>query len=148
MNKPIVLAMLLVACLLSACSEDAPTSNVQSNQMTASIDGAAWTSTSITASKFADQSVVIAQGPNGSVLTLALGTVAAPGTYEFGTSHTSATYAVGQNAYLTALTTDAGTLTVTGFDATHVAGTFSFTAKNTNNLSIAVTSGTFHVSFQ
>jgi len=105
---------------------------------TASVDGQAWASaaslTSVTAALSGTYIISgsVLAGASTRAITLNLMNIPGPGTYPLGTgagvSGGSAIYAENVGGWITPLSGEAGTLTITTLTATRIAGTFSFTA--------------------
>jgi hypothetical protein len=136
-----------------------------STSMQASIDGQAWTSDgnqlTVSAGTSVPGTVVITGthvvGPtNYKSISLLLAYIGGPGTYPLGVNNVTNAGGVGSvviasgattTNWLTPLSGEAGTLTVTTLTATRLAGTFSFVAPPVlgSGASVNVTNGSFDV---
>lgn len=131
------------------------------NSMSATIDGQAWSNDAGGVSVSGapnDQGVglMIITGikvsPVSSV-SITLGYVLGPGTYPLGVNHLTTqggfgTYSRDSNGWVTPLSGQAGSVTITTRTATRIAGTFNFTADPTGGsggASVVVTNGSFDV---
>jgi len=135
-----------------------------SANFTASVDGQAWASaanlTNVTAAQSGTYIISgsVLAGASVRALTLTLMNIPATGTYPLGTgagvSGGTAIYAESAGGWLTPLSGEAGTITITTLSATRIAGTFSFAATATSGgatgtrtvtngaFDLAITSGT------
>jgi hypothetical protein len=123
--------------------------------MSATIDGASWSSQALTstATGGANGTFSLVGGAsliNQPSITIVLYNIAEPGTYPLGVTATVrggiANVTFGVDAWTTALTGSSGTVTVGSVSATRIAGTFSFTAVpliQTTTGTRTVTNGTF-----
>ena len=146
---------LLVAAI--GCGGDNTGPNGQTNgDMTAKIDGASFTSVTTLAQRNVTNSgtIIAVSGADSHGLGLGFGFVdAGVGTYAIGgLTPTNATVLDGTGKVWTAgVTGGSGTLTVTALDATHVAGTFAYSAVASAQTGAtgtkAVTQGVFDVKF-
>lgn len=132
-----------------------------SSQMTATIDGKAWTSgTSIAlqSDPVGGRYLItgIELGTNTSIV-LSIGDFAAPGTFPLGVDGITVAGGFGGVTNLSGQTWNtpfsgsAGTITITALTAKHIAGTFSFTASLTSNGATGtrtVTNGVFDIPFK
>ena len=144
----------LVLVLIAGCSNattigPVPDTNDGSQVwrgLSAKINSSAWVADNATASNRSGQTTISASGA-GESIGISFATVSAPGTMTFNT-RVVGNYSSGVNSYSTDGNANAGTLTITEVDATHIAGRFSFTAAETQTLDLVkVTSGTFNILF-
>jgi hypothetical protein len=149
-----VLALCSFLALTAACSDDEPTSPTGTTDpsMKAKVDGSAWTATSVTATKLgAGMTVITGLAADGSVVKFELNGVSQTGTYDVTKTSTdiNAAYINGSMEYWVPGQAASGTMAITQFDATHVAGTFSFTGTRFQNSSekAVVTDGAFYAKF-
>ncbi len=130
------------------------------NTFTATIDGTAWTSdanviTVTGSSSPTHAGTMIISGyetSSGTTLSLTLSFIGGPSTEPLGVNTDSTPGGIGMvikapASWTTPYSGDAGTITVTTRTATHIAGTFQFTAANTLNAADtkAVTGGSFDI---
>ena len=158
---------LLAACGGGGDSTTDPTGGNQnpggsngSSQMTATIDGKAWTS----GTGFAIQSDAVAGrylltgielGTNTSIV-LSIGDIPGPGTYPLGVDGVTVAGGFGGvvvgggQTWNSAFSGNAGTITITALTTKHIAGTFSFIGSLTGNGATGtktVTNGVFDIPF-
>ncbi len=150
------LVRLVLACaVLGACGDDDGTNNGggdDSNILTATIDGSAYTSnSSVTAVRATDNSLVITgMSSNNRTIKIELPPVTQPGTYDAGPGFGAiVTYSIGLSPYVTSATGGTGTVTVTSISATRVAGSFAVTTVGTGGTvgNRVITNGKFNVDF-
>lgn len=149
-------SVLLVAAAGCGGDNTGPNSNTNGD-MTAKIDGSTFTSVSTLAQRNASGNagtIIAVSGANSAGTGLGFAFVdAGVGSYSIGDlTPTNATVvqANGQ-AWTAGATGGSGTITVTALDATHVAGTFAYSAVATTGTGAtgtkAVTDGVFDVKF-
>ena len=129
-------------------------------EVTATVDGQAFSSTQATAAANTQNSVVfytitatqVVSGAAVRSLVLILYNVSGPGTYSLGVNSTGfggiGTVSEGANNWMTPLNGTSGTLTITSLGSGRIAGTFSFTAVATPGAGStrSVTGGNFDLS--
>ena len=149
-------SVLLVAA--GGCGGDNTGPNGQaSGDMTAKIDGASFTSVTTLAQRTASGNagtIISLSGANSSATGLGVAFLdAGVGSYPIGglTPTNATVLEAGGKVWTAGVTGGSGTLTVTALDATHVAGTFSYSAVASANTGAtgtkAVTEGVFDVRF-
>lgn len=149
-SLPVLFATFAVA--IAACSDSTPTqTETQGSSMKATINGSAWTASVAAATKVQTATTILGTALDGSRIQLVLSNVTATGDYSLGLQHV-AIYTNATDTYTTQYSSgSAGTAKVTTLDATHIAGSFSFTAETVpgsgSTKTVTVTSGTFNAKF-
>lgn len=144
-------ALLLV--LLAACGGDGtgPGGGGGNAAFSATIDGTPWTGAELTtrANGSANGTFTITgaeTGANPTSLGITVFNIAGPGTYPLGVGGSvvggTAAISAGASSFLTPLSGSAGTVTITAVSATHITGTFAFTAGAAPTTRV-VTGGSF-----
>jgi hypothetical protein len=150
------LVRVVLACaVLGACGDDDGTNDGggdDSNTLTATIDGVAYTSnSSVTVVRATDNSLIITgTSSNNRAIKIELPPVTQAGTYDAGPGFGAiVTYNIGLSPYVTSATGGSGTVTVTSISSTRVAGTFSVTTVGTGGTvgNRVITNGKFNVKF-
>ncbi len=123
--------------LLGACGGDSSGPGGGNAAFTATVDGSSWTSAAIStqAQASAGGNYVLVGGTGvsgGTSIVMTLFNIAAPGTYPLGVGGTvrggTASVTIGNGTFAAPLSGSAGTVTLTAVSATHITGTFAFTA--------------------
>lgn len=155
-------ALLLAAALVAAAACEKSSTGLGNNnngdaRMTATIDGRAFASTALLGQEkvtLASRAVHLVygqqtSGTNSTVILVTLYNLRGPATYPLGVNLTSygGVAQITENAlsWITPLTGNAGTVTITTLTDTRIAGTFSFTAEAVGNATgtRTVTNGRF-----
>lgn len=169
---------LLAACGGGGDSTTAPNSGGNQNpggttggtsgttQMTATIDGKAWTASSggvmaiqvsSTSGGYLISGIELAGTTIGTSLAISINDIPGPGTYPLGTDGVSVAggfagvTVAGTQTWNTPVSGAAGTITITSLTTAHIAGTFSFTASLPTNGATGqrvVTNGAFDAPFK
>lgn len=148
----------LFCALLVACGDDNGTNDDGGDDpstLTATIDGLAFTANAaVTAVQGAETLTITGTNSNnrGIVISLPIASQQATktGTYDAGPGFAGVvTYNIGMSLYQTSAAGGTGTVTVTSYSATRVAGTFSVTAVGTAGTvgNRVITNGAFDVKF-
>jgi hypothetical protein len=155
MNKLLSLLSLLLL-LVAGCSNSGSTVGPGTNPtggsqiwrgVTASVGGSPWSAETFDATNQSSYTTISASA-SGSEIGITFPSVSAPTTLQFRSAGATAIYSNGVNIYSTDGNNNAGTLTISEVDATHIAGSFSFTAAETQSSELLrVTSGKFNVVF-
>jgi hypothetical protein len=127
-----------------------PNNGPNNGSMSATVDGSGWTARSVAATKTAGFVGVGGGASDGS--TIAFAFPDHTGTFTVaGQDGTNASYTAGGKSWNAVFGSGgSGTITVTALDASHVAGTFSFTAPGLSGGATGtktVTNGTFNIEF-
>ncbi len=157
LSRLAMLLMFISLIAMTGCGDDDPTNPGDNNDattaqtfgtITCTVDGTNW--------NFDNNGAGIESTPGWLLLTsgtadgmnvVLIAVPDAEGTYAFGTAgETSINLTINATPYSTS--GQAGTLTITHLDATHVKGTFSGTAVNSINMTdtVTISNGTFDVS--
>jgi len=146
-------AALALLFALAACGEDTAEPKVEGGQMTARIDGQAWTASIAMAVRSSAGGIISVSGSDPSSRAIAFALIdGGTGTYEIKTgTPTNALLTVGQQQwYVGGSSQGTGTITVTTLTDERIAGTFEFTLHpanaNTTGTRV-VTQGKFDVKF-
>jgi len=136
------LAATLLTFSLSACKKSASNAKVN-NSLSLKFNGTAYSTSNVSGSYGSGVLQIIGTFNTPANVYLAVDS-AKTGTFDLAT-HGSATFSLSQgNAYFV----DSGTITITSFTGSTVAGTFQFNGTNISNGSTCVvTSGTFQTSY-
>jgi Family of unknown function (DUF6252) len=125
----------LLLALASACGKSSTGPGNDSSKFTATLDGTPWSANSTTASATGATGGVFAiagADAAGTAVSLVVYNLGAPGTYPLGVGGTifggSGTVSQSSSSWWTALSGNAGSVTITAVSATHITGTFSFVA--------------------
>lgn len=145
----------LCCAVLGACGDDNGTNNGggdDSNLLTATIDGTAYTSnSSVTAVRAGDNSLTITgMSSNNRALKIELPPVTQAGTFDAGPGFGAVvTYNIGLSPYVTSANGGTGTVVVTSISSSRVAGTFAVTTVGTGGTvgNRVITNGKFNVKF-
>ena len=141
---------LAATVLAGGCSDD-ETGNNNDNSLSATIDGTAFTATTVQGTY--SSNLLAFSGLNGTTsVTFAVPNVTATGTFQLGVGQAGiAQVNVGTQNWTTALTGGTGSLTVTALSSSEATGTFTFSAPATTSTGAtgtkAVTSGSFTIHF-
>lgn len=146
-------AALALLFTLAACGEDTAEPRLDGGQMTARIDGQAWTASITMAVRTSPGGVISVSGSDQSNRSIGFAFLdAGTGSYEIKTgTPTNALLTMGEQQWQVGGSSQgAGTITVTTLTDERIAGTFEFTAHpaNANTTGTrAVTQGKFDVKF-
>jgi hypothetical protein len=161
-TRIIFLFLLSLGLTLSSCKKDDDGDDGGNNNpvpgqgtMTLKVDGTAWSaSLAVVASNSGGVLAVTGSDSQAKQCGISMMNVNGPGTYELGGSLTNPNmgrWTAGLNTedtYTTSVGLGSGTCTITSLTATHVEGTFEFTAKNTAQLEVVITEGSFSADIQ
>ncbi|MEO5824943.1 MAG: DUF6252 family protein [Gemmatimonadales bacterium] len=144
----------LLCAVVGACGDDNGTNNGggdDSNTLTATIDGAAFTAnSSVTATQLDGTLTITGLASNNRGIKIELPQVTQAGTYDTGPGFGAiVTYNIGLTPYKTSVSGGSGTVTVTSYSSTRVAGTFAVTTVATGGSvgNRVITNGKFNVKF-
>lgn len=144
----------LVCAVLGACGDDNGTNNGggdDSNTLTATIDGLAFTAnSSVTATQLEGTLTITGLASNNRGIKIELPQVTQAGTYDTGPGFGAiVTYNIGLSPYKTSAAGGTGTVTVATYSATAVTGTFAVTTVGTGGTvgNRVITNGKFNVKF-
>jgi hypothetical protein len=153
MRQSSVLVAAATLVLLTACGGD-PTGPVKPNgqRMSARIDGAVWSATSVATDSAAPSLIIISGTMGARSVTIGIPVDQGPGTQAVGSpTPVFAGLVVGSQSWLASRTQGgAGSLTLTTVAPGHVAGTFEFTLAAHDGASPAtrrVSAGEFDVKY-
>jgi len=165
MRRPSISKLLVLSLLSAACGGDKTTTDpgngtgggvntVTNGSFSATINGAAWSPTGrVAVSKSGTVVAIAAVSLNSYVVSLAIGNVAT-GTFSLNYLNQTASLAIVSNASGQGWTTftqgGTGTLTITTYTASRIAGTFSFDAAPTSGGAtgtLHVTNGSFDITY-
>lgn len=164
--KRIFISLLLLSFLAAGCGDDdEPTGPGAGNKMSANINGQFWESdqsaiTITSDSASASQGTMIISGTKLSAgnknITLELSFISGPGTYPLGVSVLTnaggrGLYSDPPNSWLTPMTGEAGTVTISTRTDTRIVGTFSFDADEfpgSPPSTVRVTNGKFDITVE
>ena len=140
--------VLLLAVGLAACGSDNPVGPGGEANMSARIDGQAWSPSFATATVPPTASGFAAVSGSDGTTTIAFAFPGATGTYEIGTSiGANASLMIGSTAWVATTSLGSGTIVVTTLTSDRVAGTFQFnvTANGATPATRSVTNGQFDI---
>jgi len=147
-NRTGALMVMACAATIVGCSGSSDSTDT-SAPMSAKINGVAWAAIGQPAFTYSANALSVAAFDLTYTITFSITGITAPGTYSIGTQPVvlfivSKAPSSGWNTFGAGAT---GTLTVTTFTATHVAGTFSFSAvpQNGTTGAMVVTQGAFDI---
>ncbi len=157
-----ILAAIAGILMVAGCSSNSSTgpdgnTGGATGTLTATVNGAPFSATFHTTATVTNN-IVVVQGEEQAggaytynLITIAIGNFSAPGTFSLALGNANganALWTAGTADWSTALTGGTGTITVTAYNATHIAGTFSFTAVSSAGAdNVVVTNGKFDVPF-
>jgi hypothetical protein len=131
----IILVAASAACSSGGTDDDNNNNNGGGGSLSATIDGTPFTAlgtSSVAQISDAGDFAIVSANASGTGISLLLYNIGAPGTYPLGVSGLVfggiATVTSGSSGWSTPLSGLAGSVTVTAVSATHIKGTFSFTA--------------------
>ena len=144
-----LLASTAVAVLLVAgCDDD---EDVDDGTLTASIDGSAFTATTVTGTYASNVLAFSGLGGSGTQILISIPNVTTTGTFDVGIGQAGvAQVVVGTQVWTTALTGGTGSVVITALSSSQASGTFTFTAPASTGGATGtkvVTSGTFTIEF-
>jgi len=132
-------------------NNDNPNNNNPVGSMSLKVDGTSWTaSLAVVATNSGGLVTVTGSDSNAHQAQVTIYNVSGTGTYQLGGSMTNPNmgrWTAGVNpeqTYTTSLGLGSGTVEITELTDTNVAGTFSFTAKNSNGDEVSITEGSFN----
>jgi hypothetical protein len=146
---------LMVALMLAGCGGDSTTGPLQNGAMSATINGASWTSSqgaTVTRTSGGGASILSIGGSDGTLSVGMAWTDNGVGTYPItSTSSTNVFLTTGSAGWAASLIGGSGSITVTTVNATHVVGTFNFVAPATPGTTATgtktATNGQFDINF-
>jgi hypothetical protein len=150
--------LLSIGLVLTACKKDEDEEEANGNNtpapgtasMTLKVDGADWSaSLAVVATNSSGVFSVTGSDSNAKQCGISVMNVSGPGTYELGGSLTNPN--MGRwtastdpsDTYVTSLGQGSGQLVLTSLSDTHAEGTFEFTAKNKEQQTVTISSGSF-----
>jgi hypothetical protein len=147
-NRAGVLVVMACAATVVGCSSNSDATNTPA-PMSAKINGAAWAAAGQPAFTYSSNTLSVAAFDLSYTITFSISGITAPGTYPIGTQPVvlfivSKAPSSGWDTFGAGAT---GTVTVTTLSASHVAGTFSFSAipQSGTTGAMVVTQGAFDI---
>lgn len=138
------LALTLFAFALNSCKKSSDNKPV-TNSVALKFNGTAYSTSTITAAYSKGALQIIGTYVDGSTLYIAIPSNVKVGSFDLTTGAAAATFSTSATE---AFIGDSGTITITSFTSTAVAGTFAFTGPDASNSHTGTaTSGTFQTTY-
>jgi len=147
--RPILATLLLVALVACGGDDDPTGPGLGSAGLTAKVDGATWTAAAAFAISSGGFVSVGASNVSGEAIGFAL-QGSTTGTYPISVSvPTTASLTIGSDVWSAGPSTGSGAVVITALDATHVAGSFTFSVVSMTGspATRSITEGAFDIDF-
>ncbi|MDR3695576.1 DUF6252 family protein [Mucilaginibacter sp.] len=139
------LAFTLFAFTLNSCKKSASNKPAVTNSIALKFNGTAYSTSTITAAYKSGALQIIGSYVGGTTLYLAIPGNVKVGSFDLSTGAGAATFSTGPSA---SFFSDSGSIVITSFTSTTVAGTFSFHGTDlTTSGTCTVTEGTFQATY-
>lgn len=157
-SRILLIALLSIGVVLTACKKDEDEEEGGGNNtpapgtssMNLKVDGADWSaSLAVVATNSNGVFSVTGSDANAKQCGISVMNVSGPGTYDLGGTLTNPNMGrwtastSPSDTYVTSLGQGSGQVVITSLSDTHVKGTFEFTAKNSEQQMVTISSGSF-----